>query len=204
MPLTVAEIKAAKAHDKGYLLRDGQNLVLWISKAGTKSWQVRYRHFGKENTATLGRFPSLSLAQARTKRDEVMRLVRDGLDPNVAKRNSILSAQLAASDSFEVVATDWFETRMQNRSKSHRDRTWRALEKDIFPFLSKRPISDISAPELLQVLRKIEARGAIETAHRAKQTAGQIFRFGIATGRADRDVSGDLKGALRETSCRHR
>lgn len=125
------------------------------------------------------------------------------IDPVESKKARKLSLRDQALNSFRVIPIEWFNTKMRDRSQSHRDRTMRALEKDIFPSLGHPPIAQINAPEVLTVLRKIEARGAVETAHRAKQNVGQIFRYAIATSRTERDPSADLKGALANPEKKH-
>ena len=118
-------------------------------------------------------------------------------DPNSVKRETRAANIEASENSFEIVATEWFNNHMTHKSDSHRTRTWRLLKNDLFPPLGRRPIADISPPELLKALRRVESRGAVDTAHRAHQTSGQVFRYAIATGRAERDPSADLRGALK-------
>ena len=197
MPLTATAVKQAKPKDKPYKLSDGKGMHLLISPNGAKYWRVKYRFAGKEKTLALGVYPEVSLAEARDKLDKARRLLRDDVDPGLAKKLKRLHQYEEEANSFEAIAREWFETKMTDRSERHRTRTIAALEKDLFPQIGNRPISQINAPELLMALRKIENRGAIETAHRAKQTAGQIFRYAIVTGRAERDPSADLKGALK-------
>jgi integrase len=203
MKLTAAQVKNAKPKDKPYKLSDGHGMYLLVNPNGSKYWRLKYRYFGKEKVLALGVYPKLPLTDARKERDVGKALLDEGVDPTQAKKTKKLAGNEAAANSFEVVATEWFKTKMCDRSKNHQVRTMRALEKDLFPQIGKQPISKIGAPELLLALRKIEARGAIETAHRAKQTAGQIFRFAIATGLAERDPSADLKGALMNPKKKH-
>jgi integrase len=134
---------------------------------------------------------------------EARNKLNQGIDPAEHRKVEKLTRNLAAADSFEAIALEWFGAKMHDRSQSHQKRTLSALEKDLFPPLGNRPIASITAPELLAALRKIEDRGAVETAHRAKQTAGQIFRYAVVTGRAERDPSGDLKGALKNPKKNH-
>lgn len=197
MPLTAMTVKQAKGKDKQYKLFDEKGLFLLVNPKGAKYWRLKYRFGGKEKTLALGVYPDVSLEKARKKRQLAREQLADGIDPSVTKRLNKIHQYQEELNGFEAIAREWFETRMSDKSSSHKSRTIRALERDLFPQLGRRPISQITAPELLMALRKIESRGAIETAHRAKQTAGQIFRFAVATGRAERDPSGDLKGALK-------
>jgi len=202
-PLTATQVKSAKTQQRAYKLYDEKGMFLLVHQNGSKYWRLKYRFAGKEKVLALGVFPDVSLANAREKRDDARKRLSNDIDPGQSKRVDKLVRIQQSDDSFQAVATEWFYTKMCERSKSHQDRTWRALEKDMFPQIGNRPVAQIHAPELLMVLRKIESRGAIETAHRAKQTAGQIFRYAVATGRAERDPSGDLKGALKNPSKKH-
>ncbi|AUM11976.1 tyrosine-type recombinase/integrase [Ketobacter alkanivorans] len=196
MPLTALAVKQAKPKESDYKLTDGGGMYLLVSKKGGKYWRLKYRFAGKEKVLALGVYPSVSLEQARQERDKAKKLLPN-TDPNSVKRVDKASNLEAAENNFELVATEWYSNHMVNKSDSHRTRTWRLLKNDLFPPLGKRPISDITPPELLKVLRRVESRGAIDTAHRAHQTAGQVFRYAVATGRAERDPSADLRGALK-------
>jgi len=203
MPLTAIQVKQAKPRDRDYKLYDGRGLFVLIATNGSKYWRLKYRVEGKEKTLALGVYPDVSLADAREKCQQARSQMKNGIDPGVAKRVEKLTRDLSAADTFEAIAREWFEVKMRDRSKSHRDRTLRALESDLFPTIGSRPIGEVSAPELLATLRKIEKRGAIETAKRANQTAGQIFRYAVATGRGQQDPSAALKGALQNPKKRH-
>lgn len=196
MSLTATTVKQAKLQEKPYKLSDEKGMYLLVSPSGSKCWRLKYRYAGKEKNLALGVYPDVSLAKARDKRDQARTALADGIDPSEVKKARKLASQQEAADSFKVIATEWFNTMMKDRSKSHRNRTKRALEKDLYPPIGHRPIAQLGAPEVLRALRKIESRGAVETAHRTKQIAGQVFRYAVATGRADRDPTGDLKGAL--------
>ncbi|MEP4487174.1 MAG: integrase arm-type DNA-binding domain-containing protein [Halioglobus sp.] len=204
MAITAAELKSkAKPRDKRWKLSDEKGMYLLIMPNGSMYWRVKYRYAGKEKTLALGVYPEVSLSNAREKRSEARKLLANDVDPGQLKKIKKLSLAQQADDSFQAIATEWFETKMCERSQSHKDRTWSALNRDMFPQIGNMPIANIKAPALLLALRKIESRGAIETAHRAKQTAGQIFRYAVATGRAERDPSGDLKGALKNPKKKH-
>lgn len=196
MPLTDATIRNAKPGEKPIKLFDERGLYLEVSPTGGKWWRLKYRFDGKEKRLSLGVYPDVSLRDARERRDATRKLLADGIDPS-ENRKAMKAAQAdRAANSFEVVAREWFSKQAPTWAAKHGDRIIRRLERDIFPWLGGRPVADINAPELLITLRRIEARGAIETAHRALQNCGQIFRYAVATGRAERDPSGDLKGAL--------
>jgi len=196
MPLTNAAIKAAKPKDKPTRLFDEKGLYLEVSPAGGKWWRFKYRFDGKEKRLSMGVYPDVSLKGARERRDEARRLLADGIDPS-EHRKALRTARVdMAANSFEVVAREWFAARVATWSASHADRIIRRLERDIFPWIGGKPVSEIGPPELLAVVRKIEKRGALETAHRALSNCGQVFRYAVATGRAERDPAGDLRGAL--------
>jgi hypothetical protein len=195
MPLAATTVKKAKAKDKPYKLSDEKGMYLLINPKGAKYWRLKYRYGGKEKTLALGVYPDVSLSDARDKRDAARKLIANDVDPGVTKRLAKQTQLEEGANSFEVIATEWFKTRMMDKAQGYQDRTWRGLKNDLFPSVGKRPINQITAPELLTALRKVEARGAVDMAHRVKQTAGQVFRYGVATGRCERDPTGDLKGA---------
>lgn len=196
MPLKDVTIKNAKPREKAYKLSDEKGLYVYIKPNGSKSWRLKYRFLGKEKTLSIGLYPDVGLQAARNARDNARKQLADKIDPGLAKQVSKRSAKEAAENSFEMIAREWYTKFSTKWSASHGERILRRLEKDIFPWIGKRPIAEINALELLNVLRRMENRGAIETAHRAKQNCGQIFRYAIATGRTDRDPSADLKDAI--------
>ena len=196
MSLSDTKIKATKSLDKDYKLTDEKGLYLLVKKSGGKYWRYKYRINDKEKLMALGTYPETSLAKARTKHNEAKSLLAQGIDPMLNKHATKAAKRGAASNSFEVIAREWL-TKRGKKSESADKRLNALLEKDLFPYFGKRPIHEITAPELLQTLRRIEGRGAVETAHRANQYAGQIFRYAVATGRAERDPSADLRGALK-------
>lgn len=203
MALSDSKIRACKPKEKKYKVVDEKGLYLLVMPKGGKYWKLAYRYHNKQKDLSLGVYPDVSLKDAREKRDEARKLIANGIDPNEVKRAQKAACLDADTNSFEIVAREWFEKKMADKSKSHQDRTWRALEKDLFPMLATRPIANITPPELLAALRKIENRGAVETAHRAKQTVGQIFRYAVVTNRAERDPSADLAGALKTPKEKH-
>jgi integrase len=196
MPLTDTTIRNAKSGEKAIRLYDERGLYLEISPAGGKWWRLKYRFDGKEKRISLGVYPDVSLKDARDRRDEARKLLANGIDPSENRKAAKSSRMERSANSFEVVAREWFAKYSQTWAKNHSYRTIRRFDRDIFPWIGGRPIAEINAPELLAVVRRIENRGALETAHRALANCGQVFRYAIATGRAERDPSGDLRGAL--------
>lgn len=196
MALTDTACKNAKPKDnKPTKYADEKGMYLLVNQAG-KYWRMDYRFADKRQTLALGVYPEVSLKEAREKRDEARRLLAEGINPNEHRKIVKATKTLQVENSFEAVAREWFAKYKPTWSDGHAERIIRRLERDIFPWLGKRPIGDIEAPELLAVLRRIESRNAIETAHRAMQNAGQVFRYAIATGRAKHNPAADLVGAL--------
>lgn len=196
MPLTDAAIRTAKPVEKARKLFDGGGLYLEVSPTGGKWWRLKYRFEGKEKRLSLGVYPAITLKDARDRRDEARKLLAHGTDPSENRRAAKSARVERAANSFEVVAREWFTKYSTTWAEHHANRIIRRFERDVFLSIGGRPIAEITAPELLAVVRKIEARGALETAHRALGNCGQVFRFAVATGRAQRDPTGDLRGAL--------
>jgi integrase len=202
-PLSDIKIKNAKPKDKDYKLSDGFGLYLLITPTGGKLWRFQYRYVGKQKLLSFGSYPEISLADARHRREDARKLLANGIDPGAVKKAQKASRADSAANSFEVVAREWHEKFKTSWSTSHAHVTITRLERDIFPWIGKRPISEIDPPEVLAVLRRIESRGAGETARRMKIVCGQVFRYAVATGRAKRDPTPDLKGALKPVMSRH-
>ncbi|MES2204782.1 MAG: integrase arm-type DNA-binding domain-containing protein [Pseudomonadota bacterium] len=203
MSLTDITIRTSKPKDKTYKLSDEKGMYLEISPAGGKWWRLKYRVDGKEKRISLGTYPEVSLKDARERRDEARKLLAQQIDPS-ENRKAVKASRLAKSEnSFEVVAREWHSKYSANWSASHGDRLLKRLEKDIFPWLGEMSIADITASTLLKVVQRIEERGALETAHRVQQNCSQVFRYGIATSRCERDPVPDLKGALPATKAKH-
>ncbi len=203
MPLNDLKVRTTKTGPKGYKLSDERGLFLFVHPNGSKYWRYKYRFHDKEKLLALGVYPDVSLAQARDRRDEARKQLANQIDPGVLKQVAKRTAKTVAENSFEAIAQEWYAKHSKNWVPSHGEKIIRRLERDIFPWIGSRPISEITPAELLSVLRRIESRGAVETAHRAHQNCGQIFRYAVATGRANRDPSGDLKGALPPTKVEH-
>lgn len=196
MPLTDTAVRNAKAEPKKRKLYDERGLYLEISPKGGKWWRFKYRFNDKEKLISLGVYPDISLKDARERRDEARKLVAHGIDPSEHRKAHKAEKLSKSANTFETIAREWFSKNQHTWSTGHASRILTRLEKDAFPWLGTQPIADITAPELLKTIRRIEARGALETAHRILGSCGQIFRYAVATGRAERDPSGDLKGAL--------
>lgn len=194
--LTDKAIRNAKPGARPARLADARGLYLEVTPAGGKWWRFRYRFGGKEKLLSMGVYPDVPLLKARERRDEARKLLADGIDPSEHRKATKTARADRAANSFEVVAREWYGKLAPTWNAAHGDRIIRRFERDIFPWVGGRPVAEVTAPELLAVLRRIEARGALETAHRALGTCGQVFRYAIATGRAERDPSGDLRGAL--------
>jgi integrase len=196
MPLTDTAVRNAKADTKRVKLFDERGLYLEVTPRGGKWWRLKYRFDGKEKRLSLGVYPDVSLKAARDRRDEARKLVANGVDPSENRKARKAAKAEPAANSFEVVAREWHRTYAERWAPGHGDRILRRLERDIFPWLGDRPVAEIEAPELLSTIRRIEQRGALETAHRALANSGQVFRYAIATGRAKADPSRDQRGAL--------
>jgi integrase len=169
-------------------------MYLLVKPNGSRWWRFDYRRplTRKRNTLSLGTYPDVSLKNARAKRDEARAMVAEGIDPGEQRK----AAAIAGADTFEAVAREWFEKFSTHWAASHADKVLRRLERDVFPWIGGRPIAKLDAPTILATLRRIESRGAVETAHRALQNCGQVFRYAVATGRAPGDVTRDLRGSL--------
>jgi len=202
MPLTDTAIRNAKSREKQYKLFDEKGLYVLVMPAG-KYFRLDYRFGGKRKTLALGVYPDVKLKEARSKRDEARTMIRNGVDPLVLKKQTKAMLAEGAANSLEAVAREWFAKNRHIWTEGHSRTIISRLENNVFPWLGKKNVAVITPPELLTLLRRIENRGAIETAHRVKQICGQVFRYAIATGRADRDPSADLRGALPPSKPKH-
>jgi integrase len=196
-PLTDTAIRNAKPRDKTYTLGDGEGMYLEVMTNGTRFWRMAYRQpNGKKNRLTFGKYPEVSLAEARDKRLAARKLMAQGIDPGMARREEKHAKEKAALNTFEAVARAWLARTASDRAASTQEKNTAWLERNIFPAIGALPISTIKPWDVLSALRVIEKRGAIESAHKIKQLCGQIFRFAVASGLADRDMTVDLRGAL--------
>ncbi len=196
MSLNDTQLRNLKPSGKIEKYSDGGGLYLHLSAAGGKLWRLAYRFDGKQKTMSFGAYPTVSLKDAREKRDECKSLLAKGIDPSLHKKATKAACIAETACAYEIIAREWHAKHAPNWTESNAERVLARQEKDVFPFIGKRPIAQISAPELLTVLRKVETRGALDTAHRIMQDSSRIFRYAIATGRAERDPAADLKGAL--------
>ncbi len=202
MALTDVAVRKAKYGVSKNKLADGHGLFLFLHPNGSKYWHYYYRFEGKQKTLALGVYPDVTIVMARQRHKEARSLLADGVDPGAMKKAQ-RDGCTQETDTFEVIAREWHTRFIPTWSKGHAGTIHRRLELYVFPWMGIRPIKEITAPELLAVLRRIEAKGALETAHRICQLCGQVFRYAVATGRAERDPSGDLRGALPPTSKKH-
>ncbi len=203
MSLTNIAITKAKQAEKPYKLSDSGGLYLQINTSGTKCWRFKYRFAGKEKVLSLGVYPHLSLLEARERRDLAKRNLANDLDPGALKQTQKYEAGQAATNTFQAVACEWHDKNKIKWVPKNAARNLSILERHIFPFIGKITISKVKSSELLHAIRKIEARGNAETAHRVLQICGQIFRYAIATDRANADLSLVLKGALSPVKVKH-
>lgn len=195
-PLTDTQVRNAKPQAKDITMFDGGGLYLLITPTGGKLWRFKYRYAGKEKLMAFGNYPQVSLADARQRREDAKKLIANGVDPGEVRKAQKAATVAETENSFEVVAREWHTKFSGSWSPSHAETTLRRIELDAFPVLGAKPIGEIKATELLTMLRRIESRGALETAHRVRTICGQVFRYAVATGRAERDPAADLKGAL--------
>lgn len=201
--LTDTFLRNAKPKGAKEKFADGGGLYIHIAPTGGKLWRMAYRFEGKQKTLYVGAYPAVSLRDARNRRDEAKILIANGIDPSALKQACKASEKAAIANSFEGIAREWFGKNEAVWSASHRENTIARLEKDVFPPLGGVPIADIEAPQLLNAIRQIEKRGAVETAYRVLSLCGQVFRYGIVTGRCKRDVAQDLRGALEKRRAGH-
>lgn len=193
MKLTDPVIKASRPKEKPYKLSDGDGLVLLIQPSGSKWWRFRYRYNGKEKMLSIGTYPDVTLKKARELRVTAEDLLRQGIDPSQHRQEQKLIDALAAENSFESVARIWWDSWRKNKTERHGNYVIRRLEADVFPMIGNKPITNITAPTLLMAIKKIESRGALDIAKRALSTCGQIFRYAVAHGLAERNPAADIR-----------
>ena len=193
MALSDTEIKKIKSREKAFALTDSAGLYLWVTPAGGKLWRWSYRFEGKEKTMSYGKYPDVPLALARELHQNARKLLASGVDPMAKRKADKLENQISQENSFEAVAKKWLAHWRVNKSIRHADSVQRRLEADVFPALGSRPINKIEAPELVKIAKAIEGRGALDIAKRALETTGQIFRYAIANGYAQRNPASDIR-----------
>ena len=196
MALTDTALRNAKPSNKPIRLTDDGGLYLLLNPNGSKWWRFDYRFAGKRKTLSMGVYPDVGLKDARERRDLARKQLANDIDPAENRKAQKAASVERSANSFEVIAREWFEKRRSSWSASHADKIIKRLENDVFPWLGGRAIAEITAPDVLSVLRRIEGRGTLDTAHRAAGNCSQVFRYAIATGRAERDPLPDLRGAL--------
>lgn len=196
MALTDTALRLMKSRAEAFSVADERGLSVHVQPSGAKWWRFRYRFGGKQKMLSLGIYPDVGLKAARERRDEARKLLADGIDPGEYRKAQKGARAERAANSFETIAREWFAKHSPAWAASHADKIIKRLENDVFPWIGGKAIAEITAPVLLTVLRRIENRGALDTAHRAQQNCGQVFRYAVATGRAERDPTADLRGAL--------
>jgi len=199
--LTPSAVQNAKPQAKSYKLADERGMYLLVKADGARWWRFDYRRpgVGKRNTLSLGTYPDVSLKRAREKREEARKLLADGIDPGDKRK----ADAAAGAETFEAVAREWHAKHVPHWGESHAEKVIERLDRDVFPWIGRKPVANLSAPDVLAVLRRVEARGAIETAHRERGYVGQVMRYAVATGRAQGDVTRDLRGALSPVKTTH-
>lgn len=203
MPLKDTDIRKAKAADKEYFLRDGDGLVLAITTGGKKIWRLKYILNKKENTISLGQYPDVSLADARIEKDKFRKMISNGQDPSLYKKHQKHLNEVKRENTFEAIAISYMEHR-SDLNESYAKRTKRALERDFFPFLTNRNIDDIKPLEMLEIIKRIEQRGAVESSHRLFTLIDRIYRYAVTIGRAERNIMADVDKNLALKAHKHK
>lgn len=203
MSLTDTEAKNAKPLEQPYKLTDGEGMYLLVKPNGGKYWRLKYRVAGKEKVLALGVYPAIKLQAARKRRMEARELLTAGKDPGGERKAEKRYKRVLAANTFQAVAREWYDNQCEKWSAAHAGAVLKRLEDELFPGLGARPIAEIDAPELLDVLRGIERRDVLELVSKVRIIAGQVFRYAIATGRAKYDPSRDLRGALKTREVQH-
>lgn len=196
MPLNDTAVRNAKPSNKPIKMFDERGLFLIVTPTGGKWWRLRYSFNDKEKLLSLGTYPDVSLKDARERRDEARKLLANSIDPGEHRKATKAARVELSANSFEIICREWLENKRSNVQEAQFKKALARLEKDVFPWMGSRPITEITSPEVLAVLRRIDARGARYTAHKAKSEISQCFRYAIATGRAERDPCPDLRGAI--------
>ncbi|EPF20094.1 Putative prophage CPS-53 integrase [Cedecea davisae] len=203
MKLNARQVDTAKPKDKPYKLADGGGLYLLVNPNGAKYWRLKYRVAGKEKLLALGVYPDVTLADARSKRDEAKRGIAGGIDPNEAKREEKAIREAQINNTFQDLATEWHSSKLKKWSAGYASDIMEAFNKDVFPYIGKKSIAEIKPLELLNVLRRMEGRGATEKAKKVRQRCGEVFRYAIVTGRAEYNPAPDLTSAMQGHESNH-
>lgn len=197
--LTIKAIESAKPKEKPYKLPDFESLYLYITPSGTKSWRYDYQFNGKRKTLTIGKYPYISLSDARNEKELARHLLSKGKDPSFERKKSALLANVERDNTFKSIALEWYESKKSTWSKKYANEIVSIFDRDIFPFIGNEPISKIKPLEMLTVLKVIENRGALEIAKKARMRCGEVFRYAIITGRAEINPTAELSSAMAKT-----
>ncbi|EMO4856485.1 tyrosine-type recombinase/integrase [Enterobacter hormaechei] len=203
MKLNARQVDTAKPKDKPYKLADGGGLYLLVNPNGARYWRLKYRLAGKEKLLALGVYPDVTLADARAKRDDAKKGIAGGIDPNEAKREEKIAREVNVRNTFQEIACEWHSSKLYKWSGGYASDIMEAFNKDVFPYIGKKPISEIKPLELLNVLRRMEGRGATEKAKKVRQRCGEVFRYAIVTGRAEYNPAPDLTSAMQGHESKH-
>ncbi|WP_354691903.1 integrase arm-type DNA-binding domain-containing protein [Phytobacter sp. RSE-02] len=203
MKLNARQVETAKPKDKPYKMADGGGLYLLVKTNGSRYWRLKYRIDGKEKLLALGVYPDVSLADARAKRDEARKGITGGIDPLAVKKEQKVEREAQVKNTFQQIALEWHNMKVKKWSAGYASDILEAFNKDVFPFIGQRPIADIKPLELLNVLKKMEDRGATEKAKKVRQRCGEVFRYAIVTGRAEYNPAPDLTSAMQGHESTH-
>lgn len=201
--LTIKAIDSAKPKDKPYKLPDFEGLYLYVTPSGTKSWRYDYRFNGKRKTLTVGKYPYISLSDARNEKELARQLLSHGKDPCFERKKSALLANIESDNTFKSIASEWHSSKKSTWSKKYANEIISIFERDIFPYIGNEPISKIKPLEMLTVLKAIENRGALEIAKKARMRCGEVFRYAIITGRAEVNPAAELSSAMAKTQSKN-
>ncbi|CAM4410410.1 tyrosine-type recombinase/integrase [Klebsiella quasivariicola] len=203
MKLNARQVDAAKPREKAYKLADGAGLYLEVVPSGSRYWRMKYRFNGKEKRMAFGVYPAVSLAQARALRDEAKKKLAEGIDPSFAKKEEKLVRDVQLNNTFQAVALEWHGTKVARWSEGYASDIIEAFNKDIFPYIGQQPVNEIKPLVLLNVLRRMESRGATEKAKKVRQRCSEVFRYAIVTGRAEYNPAADLTSAMSGHESKH-
>ncbi|MDF6445736.1 tyrosine-type recombinase/integrase [Escherichia coli] len=203
MKLNARQVDAAKPREKAYKLADGAGLYLEVVPSGSRYWRMKYRFNGKEKRMVFGVYPAVSLAQARALRDDAKKKLAEGIDPSLAKKEEKLVRDVQLNNTFQAVALEWHGTKVSRWSEGYASDIIEAFNKDIFPYIGQQPVNEIKPLVLLNVLRRIESRGATEKAKKVRQRCSEVFRYAIVTGRAEYNPAADLTSAMSGHESKH-
>ncbi|MCB9965844.1 MAG: integrase arm-type DNA-binding domain-containing protein, partial [Rhodospirillales bacterium] len=203
MKLKDIQCRQAEPRDKPYRLSDGGGMYLEVMPNGSKYWRLKYRIHGKEKRYAIGVYPQTSLGEAREEREIAKKKIKGGIDPVSERKQEKRQAEENSANTFKAVALEWFDIQKDNWSEGYQQKILRIMEMNLFPFIGNAPIANIKPPDLLDCLRKVEKRGALDIAARTKQTAGMIFRYGIQTGKCEWNAADNLAGALKTKRTEH-